>query len=160
MKTSNIIITAIIGIVLAFFTGAYVGTHFERVHHENWFGKIDKAYINYLEKTNKNVGEKWKACQEEVFELQDKNLLMPAKIQDSLQRVMDNTILDKIATLELAKKEKEEKETKLEELGPAKMGNLDSLTDEQVELFAKELERGNTSVIDLLIARDMIKKHK
>ena len=101
MKTSNIIITAIIGIVFAFFTGAYVGTHFERVHHEN-----DKANIKTLEETNK------------------------------------------------------EKEAKLEELGPAKMGNLDSLTDEQVELFAKELERGNKSVIDLLIARDMIKKHK
>jgi hypothetical protein len=93
-KTHYIIAIAIL-VGLAFLAGGMVGTHIERTHHENWFGRYDKSYIKYLEAQNKKVSEHWKECHDELAEVQRPTIYMPKNMEDSMFNVMAQTVKEK-----------------------------------------------------------------
>lgn len=95
MTKTHYIIAIVIVVGLAFLAGGMVGTHIERTHHENWFGKFDKSYINWLENQNKKVAEHWKECHAELTEVKRPTIYVSKSVEDSMLQVMAQTVKEK-----------------------------------------------------------------
>lgn len=103
MTKTYYIIAIVILVALAFLAGGMVGTHIERTHHENWFGRYDKSYIKWLEAQNKKVAEHWKECHDELAEAQRPTVYVSKSLEDStLQTVKEKERLEKQTEADLA----------------------------------------------------------
>lgn len=105
-KTHYIIAIAIL-VGLAFLAGGMVGTHIERTHHENWFGRYDKSYIKWLENQNKKVSENLKECHDELTEAQRPTIYVSNSVEEVMaqkvkekERIVKRVETEKAAALE------------------------------------------------------------